>query len=194
MKKILLTGLFFISCSPLFSQLEYGIVGGANFQASGDLKSSVIDVGNFKETAQRRTGYYVGLYGQINIFIFYLRPELHLTHLSSKFDTISFQSTNLEIPISIGYKLLPPLSVFAGPNIQYRLDENININPSSLGDNSTLGLHLGSRLHLGSFAIDLRYERGLKESEVALLNAQGVTQTFDARGQKWSLGISYALD
>ena len=192
MKKILHTGLLFISFSPLFSQLEYGIVGGANFQASGDLKSSVIDVG--KETAQRRTGYYVGLYGQINIFIFYLRPELHLTHLSSKFDTISFQSTNLEIPISIGYKVLPPLSVFAGPSIQYRLDENINMNPSSLGVNSTLGLHLGSRLHLGSFAIDLRYERGLKESEVALLNAQGVTQTFDARGQKWSLGISYALD
>ena len=192
MKKILHTGLLFISFSPLFSQLEYGIVGGANFQASGDLKSSVIDV--CKETAQRRTGYYVGLYGQINIFIFYLRPELHLTHLSSKFDTISFQSTNLEIPISIGYKVLPPLSVFAGPSIQYRLDENINMNPSSLGVNSTLGLHLGSRLHLGSFAIDLRYERGLKESEVALLNAQGVTQTFDARGQKWSLGISNALN
>ena len=116
------------------------------------------------------------------------------THLSSKFNTISFQSTNLEIPISIGYKFLPPLSVFAGPSIQYRLDENMNIDLSSLGDNSTLGLHLGSRLHLGSFAIDLRYERGLKESEVNLLDVQEVTQTFDARGQKWSLGISYALD
>lgn len=194
MRKILLSSLFLLLSLNAFSQIDYGIVGGANFQASGDLQSSVGDIANFRETAKQKTGYFVGLYGQINFLLFYLRPEVHLTKLGSDFDTVSFNSTNLEVPVSVGYKLLPAISVFLGPSFQYRLEEELNIDIETIGDQSTIGAHIGTRVSLGNFAVDLRYERGLKKSEVAFLSDKGVEGTFDARGQKWMVGISYSLD
>ena len=177
-----------------YSQLHYGLVGGANFQASGDLKSSLGDVTNFTETAQRKTGYYLGAYGQINFLAIYLRPEIHFTQLNSDFENFSFSSSNLEAPISVGYKILPPLSLFAGPSFQYRMQGDSSISINSIGDQTTMGAHLGARLHLGKIGVDLRYERGLTESEISFLTNEGIQSKFDARGQKWSLGVSYSLD
>jgi hypothetical protein len=194
MRKILLNSLFLLLSLNAFSQIDFGIVGGANFQASGDLRSSVEDIADFRETAKQKTGYFVGLYGQVNFLLFYLRPEVHLTKLGSDFETISFNSTNLEVPVSVGYKLLPAISVFLGPSFQYRLEEQLNIGIETIGDQSTMGVHIGTRVNLGNFAVDLRYERGLKKSEVAFLSEKGVEGTFDTRGQKWMVGISYSLD
>ena len=177
-----------------YSQLQYGLVGGVNFQASGDLKSSLEDVADFKETATRKTGYYLGAYGQINFLTFYLRPEIHFTQLNSDFEDFSFNSSNLEAPISIGYKIVPPLSLFIGPSFQYRVQEDTSISINTVGDQTTMGAHLGARLHLGKVGIDLRYERGLNESEITFLTNEGVQSNFDARGQKWSLGFSYSLN
>lgn len=194
MKKIsVLLPLLLFSISS-YSQLHYGLVGGANFLASGDLKTSLGDVRNFTETAQRKTGYYLGAYGKINFLAFYLRPEIHFTQLNSDFENFSFSSSNLEAPISVGYKILPPLSLFAGPSFQYRMQEDSSISINSIGDQTTMGAHLGARLHLGKIGVDLRYERGLTESEITFLTNEGIQSKFDARGQKWSLGVSYSLD
>lgn len=194
MKKIsVLLPLLLFSISS-YSQLHYGLVGGANFLASGDLKTSLGDVRNFTETAQRKTGYYLGAYGKINFLAFYLRPEIHFTQLNSDFENFSFSSSNLEAPISVGYEILPPLSLFAGPSFQYRMQEDSSISINSIGDQTTMGAHLGARLHLGKIGVDLRYERGLTESEITFLTNEGIQSKFDARGQKWSLGVSYSLD
>lgn len=194
MKKIsVLLPLLLFSISS-YSQLHYGLVGGANFLASGDLKTTLGDVRNFTETAQRKTGYYLGTYGEINFLAFYLRPEIHFTQLNSDFENFSFSSSNLEAPISVGYEILPSLSLFAGPSFQYRMQEDSSISINSIGDQTTMGAHLGARLHLGKIGVDLRYERGLTESEITFLTNEGIQSKFDARGQKWSLGVSYSLD
>ncbi|MGC6421719.1 MAG: outer membrane beta-barrel protein [Flavobacteriaceae bacterium] len=193
MKNLLCILLLFFY-SSVFSQVDYGLVGGLNFQASGDLETAFQDVASYKETAQRKTGYFIGLYGQINFLLFYLRPEIHFSQLQSDFEDLSFASKNLEAPISFGYKLLPPLSLFVGPSFQFRLQEDLDVSFETIDSQTTVGAHLGARLDLGSLALDLRYERGLKESEITFLSDKGVSGVFDARGQKWMLGLSFSLD
>ena len=74
------------------------------------------------------------------------------------------------------------------------MQEDSSISINSIGDQTTMGAHLGARLHLGKIGVDLRYERGLTESEITFLTNEGIQSKFDARGQKWSLGVSYSLD
>ena len=197
MKNLLILLALVVSLTAT-AQFDYGFVGGINFQASGDLTTAASqDLTNLKETAQRRMGYYAGVYGQVKFLMFYLRPEIHYNQLNSSFETLDTElsTKNIEAPISVGYTFIPSLSVFAGPSFQYRLQEELSKNTiESIGSDTSVGAHLGVRFSLNKFALDLRYERGFKESEIDFLTNQGVNATFDARGQKWTLGFSISLD
>lgn len=192
MKHLLIVPTLLI-CLYTTAQIDIGFVGGMNFHATGDLTSAISDIGDFRETAQRKSGYFIGLYSELNILTFYVRPEIHYTQLQSAYDNFDIATTNLELPISIGYKFLPALSVFAGPSFQYRLKDKLDENFQDIRAKSTVGGHLGARIAMGVIALDLRYERGLNESEVQFLNNKGINGRFDSRGEKWILGVSFSF-
>ena len=48
----------------------------------------------------------------------YLRPELHYSEFK---DNLKVTQSRIEAPISLGLKILPILSGFAGPTLRYEM-------------------------------------------------------------------------
>ena len=86
---------FFLICLLLshltFSQFEYGIKGGLNFDSAGKItkqNDDVISNGSFKS----ESGLNIGVYAQVNLLLFYLRPELQYTNVKRSISWIQCTS------------------------------------------------------------------------------------------------------
>lgn len=181
--------------TPLFSQLSFGVKGGVNYDSFGELNPTDLSLENFQSDA--KTGFHIGVFGNLDLLTFYLRPELQFSQSVSQFngnETIALNK--LEATVLLGYKILGPLSVFAGPSFQYILKEKgTDISLGELEENFTVGLQLGTRLKLGRFGLGIRYERGFTDNEVVILgnNNVDIAGRVDTRAKQWIISASYDL-
>ncbi len=187
--------LCLICFTPLFAQLSFGVKGGVNYDSFGELNSTDLSLENFQSDAQ--TGFHIGVFGNIDLLTFYLRPELQFSQSVSQYDNNQSIALNkLEAPVLFGYKILGPLSVFAGPSFQYILKEKgKEVTLGELEENFTVGLQIGTRLKLGRFGLGIRFERGFTDNEVLILgnNDVDITGRVDTRAKQWILSASYDL-
>lgn len=190
-----LTLLLFFCLTPLFAQLSFGVKGGVNYDSFGDLNPTDLSLENFQSDA--KTGFHIGLYGNLNLLTFYLRPELQFSQSVSQFnDNQTIALNKIEAPVLLGYKILGPLSIFAGPSFQYILKEKgKEISLGELEENFTVGLQIGTRLKLGRFGLGIRFERGFTDNEVVILgnNDIDIAGQVDTRAKQWILSASYDL-
>ncbi|MGB1448207.1 MAG: porin family protein [Flavobacteriaceae bacterium] len=181
--------------TPLFAQFTFGVKGGVNYDTLGTLEPTDLTLENFQADAQ--TGFHFGVFGNFDLLTFYVRPELHFSQSVSQFDQNKNISLNkLEAPVLLGYKILGPLSVFAGPSFQYIISEKgKDITLGELKENFTVGLQLGTRVKLGRFGVGIRFERGFTENEVIILgnNNVDIAGRVDTRPKQWILSASYDL-
>ena len=181
--------------TPLFSQLSFGVKGGVNYDSFGELNPTDLGLENFQSDA--KTGFHIGVFGNLDLLTFYLRPELQFSQSVSRFngnETIALNK--LEAPVLLGYKILGSLSVFAGHSFQYILKEKgTDISLGELEENFTVGLQLGTRLKLGRFGLGIRYERGFTDNEVVILgnNDVDIAGRVDTRARQWIISASYDL-
>ena len=92
----------------------------------------------------------------------------------------------------LGIDLLGPLGVFAGPSLQYILNNEFeDFSLREVENNFTVGAQLGIALNFTHFGIDLRYERGLTENEVAFVDLS--ENRIDTRPDQLILGLSLKL-
>ena len=187
--------LCFFTLTPLFSQLSFGVKGGVNYDSFGDLTASDVSLSSFE--ADANTGFHLGVFTNIDLLTFYLRPELQFSKSESNIINNGRLALNkIEAPVLLGYKALGPLSVFAGPAFQYIVSEKgKNVTLGALKENFTVGLQLGTRLKLGRFGIDIRFERGFTDNEILLLgnNDIDVAGRADTRAKQWIVSASYDL-
>lgn len=187
--------LCLICFTPLFAQFSYGVKGGVNYDSFGDLNPTELGLENFQSDAQ--TGFHIGVFGNLNLLTFYLRPELQFSQSVSQFDdTQTIALSKLEAPVLLGYKILGPLSIFAGPSFQYILNEKgKEVTLGDLEENFTIGLQIGTRLKLGRFGLGIRFERGFTDNEVLILgnNDVDIAGRVDTRAKQWILSASYDL-
>jgi len=179
-----------------FAQLEYGIKGGINVTASGQIENAFIDLTSSENLKENLTGYFIGGYASLKLLFLYIRPEFQFSLQNRNFNSLKLNQSKLEIPFSLGYKFIPILSVFGGPNFQYNFNPKIDrVNLSEIQNNTDLGLHLGIRLHLGPLNADIRYDRGLKSNELSLLEKNNIpiVGTVDLQSNIWSIGFSYKI-
>lgn len=181
--------------TPLFSQLSFGMKGGVNYDSFGELNRTDLSLENFKSVA--KTGFHIGIFGSLDLLTFYLRPELQFSQSVSQFNSNETIALNkLEAPVLLGYKILGPLSIFAGPSFQYILKEKgTDISLGDLEENFTVGLQLGTRLKLGRFGLGIRFERGFTDNEVVILgnNDVDIAGRVDTRAKQWIISASYDL-
>ena len=86
--------------------------------------------------------------------------------------------------------------MFGGPSFKYNLSNTSNFNLEDIKDKYTLSLLLGSRVKIRYISVGLRYERGLNNNEVLIINANGVdlnNANVDLTTNKLSLNISYDI-
>lgn len=187
--------LFF--CTQLsFSQFEYGVKGGLNFGSSGDIVV-VTDQLQKEGNLTSNTGYHLGVYSEVYFLMFYFRPEFQYTKLSSQFEDDLIDNERIELPLSLGYSILGPISLFLGPIAYYNLSQKANeMKLEKIQNTTSLGLHIGARLKLGALGLDVRYEKGLSNTETKLLSQSGipVSGQIDSQKDQFTLGISFKLN
>ena len=198
--KYRLLSLLLLSGSVATAQLQWGLKGGLNF--SDQLKLSNLNISNtpdsFDYVTDQQTGWHAGLFSQVNFAVFRLRSELNYSTTTTSIDNESFTINTVDLPLTFGYKFLPPFSVFVGPVFQYQITDDSfeSFAVDNLENELKTGLHLGVRAYFKKVGIDLRYERPFSPSEQELINPsnQMTFGRFNSRENQWILGISVQLN
>ena len=199
--------LLFIS-SGLLAQGNLGFQFGLNDDNFGSIENIKTKLDNYDLDLKNSTGFQFGFFTEIDLITFYIRPELNLLFSKSKNAAAftseqginiaehSYKSSELQLPVIFGYKVFGPISVFGGPSFKYNLSNKSNFNLDDIKDKYTLSLLLGSRVKFRSLSIGLRYERGLNNNEVLIINANGVNlddANVDLTTNRLSVNISYDI-
>ena len=194
--------------SGLLAQGNLGFQFGLNDDNFGSIENISNKIDNYDLDIKNSTGFQFGVFTEIDLITFYIRPEVNLIFSKSKNAAAysldeginiaehSYKSSEIQLPIIFGYKVLGPISVFGGPSFKYNLSNSSNFNLEDIKDKYTLSLLLGSRVKIRSISVGLRYERGLNNNEVLIINANGVdldNANVDLTTNKLSLNISYDI-
>ena len=172
---------------------SFGIKAGLNYNANGDYFESI---GDNAQNPDRNIGYHVGVFGKIGNRLFF-RPELVYTATKSSYDSDDFSMKKIDAPLLIGAKVLGPVSVFAGPSLQYILDTEFDgIDINDVENDFSIGLNFGIGLNINKIGIDLRYERGFSDNEAIFIDnnlGNSVVSRVDTRPDQLILSLSLAL-
>ena len=204
--------LFLLLNTTLYSQGNLGISFGLIDDSFGSIENISSTIGSYDLDLDKTTGFQFGVYTEIDLITFYIRPELNFifskanqgsTLLSGDILKHKLESSEIQVPIIFGYNILGPISIFGGPSFKYNLKtDSVPISPSDIidlediKDKYKLSLLLGTRIKMRSLGIDLRYERGLNNGELKIINAQGLNipnGNIDSTTNRFSILLSYDL-
>ena len=209
--------ILFFSLTPivLFSQGNLGVNFGLNDDNFGSVENITTKIDDYNLDLKNSTGFQFGIFTEIDLITFYIRPEINFIFSKSKNGTAftsidsnnilnesiniaehTYKSTDIQVPIIFGYKVLGPISLFAGPTFKYNLSNSSNFDLEEIKDKYNLSLLLGTRIKVKSFSVGLRYERGLNNNELLIINANGINldnANVDTTTNKLSLNISYDI-
>ena len=207
---------FLLTSSIIVAQGNLGVNFGLNDDNFGSIENLKTKVDDYNLDLKNSTGFQLGLYTEIDLITFYIRPEINLIFSKSKNGTAftnldndntflnetiniaehTYKSSDIQIPIIFGYKVIGPISLFAGPTFKYNLSNSSNFDLEDIKNKYNLSILIGTRVKVKSFSLGLRYERGLNNDELLIINANGVNldnANVDTTTNKLSLNISYDL-
>ena len=174
MKKFILVLAALTFSIAAYSQgFEIGIKGGMNITAADVMKEASKDV----QITNKNT-YNGGVYGRLKIKLIgiFVQPELVYNTRGYNFDitangktyNIKQQAYYLDVPVLVGLKMFKFLRVYAGPNFQYLLKNEItgvddvvalaiDFKKTDMKKANT-GLQIGFGLDLSKFRVDVKYD------------------------------------
>ena len=174
-----------------YAQIDWGIKGGLNFNSNGDIIREIDGIIEDGSKSDSKIGYHLGVFlttkGSSS---YYLRPELIYTKTKSEYEEGNFDMSKIDLPILLGFKIIGPISIFAGPSLQYILDTDLEgFSLSDVEKNFTIGLNIGTAVQLGNLGLDLRYERGFTSNEADFLNIDRI----DTRPEQIIISLSFKI-
>ena len=203
MKKTFLVVAFALIGSAAMAQSGsgFGVKAGLSYNKNGDLISSVGDGGqDIVEGASGKAGYHFGFWGKLDFPKIYLRPELVYSKTKSSYDidgdSQDYDVSKLDMPVLLGYKLIGPLHIFAGPAFQYTLKNDLEgLTVEDVENDFTVGLNAGVGVNIGKLGLDVRYERGFSENEAEIIgdNITDVSGRVDSRPSQIIFALSLKL-
>ena len=203
MKKTLLLAVFAIISASAFAQKDsgFGIKAGFNYNENGDLIGSIQSSGeNILEGSSGKAGFHAGIFGKLNLEILYIRPELVYTNTTSSYELenndIDYKISKLDLPVLVGFKLIGPLNIFAGPAFQYILDNDLDgLSINNVQNDFSIGYHAGIGVNIGKLGIDVRYEGAFSENEANFIsdNITDISGRVDSRSSQVIFGLSLKL-
>jgi len=140
-------------------QMRFGIKAGANLMKMGKLTFN-----NQAYSTDYKVGFQAGIYADLPMGgNFAFMPEVTFTQKGGKLkETVSGNTGEfegkvnyLDIPVLIGYKATPELTVFAGPQVSFLLSQKstFKANGQSLGDPITSTENFSKSLAGGAFGL-----------------------------------------
>ncbi|MDC6364339.1 MULTISPECIES: outer membrane beta-barrel protein [Flavobacteriaceae] len=203
MKKTLLVAAMALLGSAAIAQSGsgFGIKAGLSYNKNGDLISSVGDSGqDIVDGGEGKAGYHVGFWGKLDFPKIYLRPELVYSKTKSSYevdgDSQDYDISKLDLPVLLGYKIIGPLHIFAGPAFQYTLKNDLgDLEVEDVQNDFTVGLNTGVGVNLGRVGLDVRYERGFSKNEAEFIgdNITDISGRVDSRPSQVIFALSLKL-
>lgn len=194
MKKTLII-LLLMTSSAMIAQTSFGVKGGLNYGDNGDIEFNDISEGGDTDS---KVGYHLGFYYRAVMGGFYLKPELLYTKTKASYNynnqEADYDVSKLDLPILLGIRLIGPIHAFAGPSLQYILDNDLE--GFSIGDvenKFTVGAQFGAGLQLGGIGVDVRYERGLTDNQAQFLDLNDNPRRIDTRPNQFIISLSIDL-
>ena len=187
MKKFtLIIVLYLTGITYTFSQdLAFGIRGGVNNYAIGDMYSrgGSFQSGHPNElfSPNKEFGYQLGVYTTITFGKFFIRPEFNYASFKNSYDFTLKKSywkrSRIDVPVSFGYTIFKPLSVYVGPGFNFYKDATLDgVQVTSFSDggpdleNTNVSINVGLMVNFGRIGVDLRYEIYTNKAEEELLD------------------------
>ena len=201
MKKYL-TIIMFCITSAAMAQSGFGVKGGLNYADNGEMTySDVTGAGeDILEGGESKMGYHFGVYYQASILGFFLRPELVYTTTKSSYQfgqqETDYNVSKIDLPVLVGAKVLGPVTVFAGPSLQYIVENDFEgFDLGEVEEEFTIGAQLGAGIQFGRLGLDVRYERALKENEAEFMDLESGEgpRRVDTRPSQIIFGLSLSL-
>ena len=176
MKKFILVIAALTFSIAAYSQgFEIGIKSGLNIAAASAVKDLVPGVG-----ISSKNTYNFGVYGRLKIKLIgiFVQPELvyntrgynfNITEpITNKTINIKQQAYYIDMPVLVGLKMFKFLRVYAGPNFQYLLKNEItgvddvvalaiDFKKTDMKKSNT-GVQIGFGLDLSKFRVDVKYD------------------------------------
>ena len=170
---ILVIAALTFSLAAYSQGFEIGIKSGLNIAAASAVKDLVPGVG-----ISSKNTYNFGVYGRLKIKLIgiFVQPELVYNTRGYNFDitangktyNIKQQAYYLDVPVLVGLKMFKFLRVYAGPNFQYLLKNEItgvddvvalaiDLKKTDMKKANT-GVQIGFGLDLSKFRVDVKYD------------------------------------
>ena len=170
---ILVIAALTFSIAAYSQGFEIGIKSGLNIAAASAVKDLVPGVG-----ISSKNTYNFGVYGRLKIKLIgiFVQPELVYNTRGYNFDitangktyNIKQQAYYLDVPVLVGLKMFKFLRVYAGPNFQYLLKNEItgvddvvalaiDFKKTDMKKANT-GVQIGFGLDLSKFRVDVKYD------------------------------------
>ncbi len=202
MKKSFLIFSILLISQISMAQFSLGIKGGVS------TSKIITDAGSFKanikESLEGKTGYVFGVYASLGKK-FYFQPEALLTSKGGKVDiiptlggtpvSVNIKTTNLDVPLLIGYKFFGKLKVHAGPVVSVKLNEDekfvtelrkITGDVDAAFQTATFGYQAGIGIKLLGLNFDLRKDGSLSDISATKF---GNGDSFNQRVSGWQITI-----
>jgi hypothetical protein len=114
----------------LFSQFEYGVKGGINFNSNINLNAEIESIDNAINIFESRNGAHIGGFIKLSLGNFFIRPELTYSKIKNSYNIpyvlvkteniiTEFSQNKIDIPVMLGYKFYNLINIFAGPRFEY---------------------------------------------------------------------------
>lgn len=207
MKNIFLIILLITTTSLFAQKFQFGIKGGVNYNFSGELTRE--GFGEVEEQtydvlhgAESKIGYHAGAFVKLKSTSMFLQSELLYSEFENTYETAELsvlQTKKIDIPIMVGLNIVGPIYLSAGPSFQYILTEDFTLDKEHVKDikydDFSVGLHVGLQATYNNFTMELRWDRGLQESELEMtgIDTSGYTYTLDNRQNQLLFTLQYAL-
>lgn len=173
--------VFLLAIISTSSGQEYaiGIKGGLNYFNIGDINSrgSTIQSGLPDEvfSPNNEMNTHFGAFINVAFGNFFIRPEVNFGSIKNSYDfpvqTSQWETSKVDIPILIGYKIYDPVAIYAGPTFSF-MDEvtlegaNNDFGKSPITYESNISsLSVGILIEFKRFGIDFRYSSAFKDIE-----------------------------
>ncbi len=212
MKKFALIILLIFAYHTANAQiLNYGIKGGLNYNSNGDLSTLQGFEQDLKISSDRETGYHIGVFTEFKLPLWlYVRPELYFSHTKSNYSENNYDSelsmNKFDAPVLLGLRFLHFGRFFLGPVFTYVMSTDLenssvydNIKKIS-SDDFSVGGQIGVGVELGKFGADIRWERGLTDTEAEFIgdhtdgyigSGEDAKIKIDTRPQQFIVSIYY---
>ena len=170
-----------LSFSVKSQNFKFGIKGGVNLNSIGELyhwgnttggTTNVRPDEDTYYTANKDMGLQFGAFLMVEYEKFYLKPEINYVTYKNNYaldlNTANWESTEFNIPILFGYRILNSVSVFGGPSFSFISDQTFETLDDALPytyKDSSMNGQVGVMVGLGPVDIDVRYQYGFSKVE-----------------------------